>query len=127
MNTATTNTAGAIINLSAQEATPSQLAAGVIDLDRYARRELEEKHRFTQTPTDPMDLVYRARYIAALLARFLGSYNQLPGQKVLIAGGPAMVAALHTELRKRGVTVLYSFEKVLEDGTLQHDGFIEVQ
>ena len=87
MNT-TTNTAGAIINLSAQEATPSQLAAGVIDLDQHARRELEEKHSFTQMPTDPMDLVYRARYIAALLARFLGSYNRLPGQKVLIAGRP---------------------------------------
>ena len=48
--------------------------------------------------------------------------------RVMVSGfSVSVVAALHTELRKRGVTVLYSFEKVLEDGALQHDGFIEVQ
>jgi len=117
-----------ILNLTQHDATPDQIAAGVVDVpDKKALRELLT---FTEVPSKE-DILERAGEIAIMASRQGAS-------KAMIGGAPYLMSALELALKYAKIQPLYSFTKrdVIEepqaDGTLKktavfkHAGWITV-
>lgn len=133
MNT-TTNTAGAIINLTIHMATEDQRQAGVQDLDASLRPTLHEVLDFKELP-DIGELESRAMRVIGLLADQLKGASPLRGAMVMIGGMPAFMPPLQKALQSRGVVVGYAFstrdcvEEPMSDGSVKktyvfrHKGF----
>lgn len=125
----------AILNLTQHQATPEQVAQGVVDCpDRWAS-ELRELLTFEELPT-ALEVQERAMEIAVLAEAVMES---IPGcQTAMIGGAPFLMGPLEAELAKLGLGAVYAFsiresvEQEQADGSVRkvnvfrHAGFVEV-
>jgi len=132
-----------ILNLTQHNATPSQLAAGVVEPPAEAKSRIRRLLTFTSLPTYG-EVEERAEELAELAVEILtdpdfpwicGGQDWVP---VMVGGAPYLMAPLEKALLKRGLRPLYAFSKreVVEepqpDGSVRrtmvfrHLGWIEV-
>ena len=123
-----------IINLTQHNASPEQVAAGVVDVPAEIRAELSALLTFTTLPSKE-ELNEAAMKIAAM-AVICTQGSTAPA--AMIGGAPFFMAALEAALRHYGMKPLYAFservseEKMDADGTVRkvnifkHKGFVEV-
>ena len=123
-----------ILNLTQHKATPDQIKAGVVDLNKKDKKMLKALLTFDfdvttkEIPTIAF-IKYRAMEIAILA--------QKQGAKIaMIGGAPYLMHALHETLQKIGIAPVYAFslrvssEKMV-DGVVRkiqefkHLGFVE--
>lgn len=117
-----------VLNLTQHQATPEQVAAGVLEPENKAA--IQAAITFDTLPTC-QEIENRATLVAAIAK---GSSCS----KAMIGGAPFFMSALERQLLKVGVTPLYAFservsiEESLPDGTVKktnifkHVGFVEV-
>ena len=129
-----------ILNLTQNQATAEQLAAGVIDLPEDKRAALVDALTVTTLP-DRESIEARCDYIAELACQngLSGDDEDDPHPKMaMIGGAPWMMRTLEQALTGRGITPLYAFsvrestERTMPDGTVQkinvfrHAGFVGI-
>lgn len=118
-----------IINLTQHQATPDQVAAGVVAVDKaedVAR--LQSALNFRTIPT-PVKVYDAANEVVAVALNY-------DCKKAMIGGAPFLMTALAQALRKVGIEPVYAFservvvEKVADDGQVtktavfKHVGFV---
>lgn len=120
-----------IINLTQHTATPTQIAAGVVDLEDAWRTVLQTLLTFEELP-DRVVVLGSANNIAALAQRCAPDAGA-----AMIGGAPFLMCALETALSGRGITPLYAFseresvQETMPDGSVEkvavfrHIGFVE--
>ena len=129
-----------ILNLTQHQATPEQLAAGVVDLDEKTRQQLGTLLTFNQLPT-PEELDFTADAIWHLAYRAANERTDVPTH-VMIGGAPWLMSRLEAVFRQYrpgpgpNLGVLYAFsrresvEEVRPDGSVvkravfRHVGFV---
>jgi hypothetical protein len=121
-----------ILNFTQHDATPEQVAAGVVDAESADKEKIQRAITFEELPS-PSDLRRRAT-VCALLARDLMVKYDCDG--VMIGGAPYFMSHLESALRSFRVPYCYSFsrrevdEQILPDGSVKkthvfkHVGFI---
>lgn len=135
-----------IINLTQHQATPEQLAAGVVDLPPAVRELLLNELTFDTLPSAE-EIEDRAAFIAALALGFssgqidedLANAGAVPrGVRAMIGGAPYLMSALEAALFDAGIQPVYAFsvresqEEQQADGSVRkvnifrHGGFVEV-
>ena len=135
-----------IINLTQHQATPEQVAAGVVDLPPAVRELLLMELTFETLPSAE-EIEDRAAFIAALALGFassrvdedLDNAGALPqGVRAMIGGAPYLMSALEVALLDAGIQPVYAFsiresrEEQQADGSVRkvnifrHAGFVEV-
>jgi len=129
-----------ILNLTQHQATPEQLAAGVVNLPDDKRAALADALTVTTLP-DRESIEARCDYIAELACQngLGGDDEDDPHPKMaMIGGAPWLMSTLEQALTGRGITPLYAFsvrestERILPDGTVQkinvfkHAGFVKI-
>ena len=123
-----------ILNLTQHEATPQQIAEGVVDLTPEDRAQLRVLLTFDELPSAvQITTVASAICALALMAGLAGP----PVAAAMIGGAPFLMSALERALRAAGVTPVYAFsrresvEEVQPDGTVRkinvfrHLGFVK--
>ena len=123
-----------IINLTQHNASPEQVAAGVVDVPAELKSDLSALLTFSTLPTKE-ELSEAAMKVAAM-AVICTQGTDAPA--AMIGGAPFLMASLEVALRHYGIEPLYSFservseEKMEADGTVRkvnlfkHKGFVEV-
>ena len=123
-----------IINLTQHNASPEQVAAGVVDVPAELKSDLSALLTFSTLPTKE-ELSEAAMKVAAM-AVICTQGSTAPA--AMIGGAPFLMAALEVALRHCGIKPLYAFservseEKMDADGTVRkvnifkHKGFVEV-
>ncbi|MGQ9545946.1 MAG: hypothetical protein ACUVTR_02105 [Dehalococcoidia bacterium] len=132
-----------VLNLTQHNATPEQIAQGVIEPPRALKGEIQAYLTFTSLHEFTREhlveyLTRRANGLVDLAKRWL---EQLPPQDTpacMIGGAPYFMPILQRRLKEEGFRVLFSFsdrvaeEKQNPDGSVvktqvfKHLGFIEV-
>ena len=126
-----------ILNLTQHQATPEQVAAGVVDLEGEDREFLIKKITFGEMPT--RDEIIDAAFMLASFADGWFHANELPigEDTVMIGGAPWFMSALEKALKETEIKALYAFskresvEEIQEDGSVKksmvfrHLGFLE--
>ena len=123
-----------IINLTQHNASPEQVAAGVVDVPAELKSDLSALLTFTTLPTKE-ELESTANKVAAM-AVLCTQGSDAPA--AMIGGAPFFMSILEVALRHYGIKPLYAFserasvEKMEADGTVRkvnlfkHKGFVEV-
>jgi len=122
-----------ILNLTQHAATSDQMMVGVVDLQGDDFATLKQNLNFVGLPSG--DKVRDAAYSIAKLAQSHCLKNGIDA--VMLGGAPFLMAVLHVELQKRGLTVMYAFServsvekeidgKVIKTNEFKHSGFVEV-
>ena len=124
-----------IFNLTMHDATPEQIAAGVVDLQDPERSLVRNLLTFTELPSSE-ELRERAREIAGIVLGIV--FNQGSGTPMaMIGGAPFFMNPLENELRMRGIKPVHAFsvrdsvEVSMPDGSvrktnvLRHMGFVD--
>lgn len=118
-----------IINLTQHQATPEQIAQGVVDLEPCDRDRLRTLLTFEEIPSKE-EIEQRAAAIASLA--------YWDSDAAMIGGAPYLMPALSTALKNSNVQPVYAFSKresvdmPQEDGSVRkvavfkHVGFVEV-
>jgi len=130
-----------IINLTQHEATPEQVAAGVVDLAETDRRELSDLLTFAALPT-PEEIQRRAELIAEYgyhsAIVLAGSAANAVRCQYMIGGAPFLMGALERALLAMDCQPVYAFSRRTSvdvphpDGSahkrsvFRHAGFVEV-
>jgi hypothetical protein len=121
-----------ILNFTQHDATPEQVAAGVVEPDAASKERIRQLLTFEQLPTQS-DLRQRATDCAVLAAVLVRKYGC---DAVLIGGAPFFMSHLESALRLFRVPFCYAFsrrevdEQILPDGSVKkthvfkHVGFI---
>jgi hypothetical protein len=124
-----------IINLTQHNATPEQIAAGVIEPSPEDKKNIQQLLTFEELPS--IEELERRAYGLATLVTNLGAANA-SHHTVMIGGAPYFMGALERALKAQGHQPVYAFsrresvDQVLEDGTVRktavfkHLGFVEV-
>ena len=119
-----------IINLTQHTATPEQIVAGVMDLNKTHRKELQELLTFDECP-DSYDVHRVAYIIATSVKRWVPDITT-----AMIGGAPFLMSALEESLRYQCITPIYAFSKrvsttktlpsgsVVKDSVFKHLGFV---
>lgn len=136
-----------IINLTQHQATPEQVAAGVVDLPPAVRDLLLKELTFDTLPSAE-EIEDRAAHIAALAMDFttsqlgdeMANAGAVPrGVRAMIGGAPYLMSALEAALLDACIQPVYAFsvresiEEVQPDGSVRkinvfrHGGFVEVR
>lgn len=128
-----------IVNLTQHQATPEQIAQGVVDLPAAERAVLQLLLTFGELPT-AVEVSARAAEIAELAA-----HNGLSGDEgdspmpeaAMIGGAPFLMGALERALKIVGIPAVYAFsvresvDQPQPDGSVRkvaifrHAGFVE--
>jgi len=116
-----------ILNLTQHEATPEQIAAGVVEPDDGMKASIREALTFNDLPS--ASSVFGRAIVLAQIARQWADEDYT---KVMIGGAPFLMWALEQELRKRRLEPIYAFSKRVvleeEDGVkktiFRHEGFV---
>lgn len=123
-----------ILNLTQHQATPEQVAAGVVDLPPAEREALSVLLTFETLPTR-QEIEGRASDIADLAA-YSGLADSPHVGAAMIGGAPYLMPSLEKALQAVFITPLYAFsvresvEQALADGSVRkvnvfrHAGFI---
>ena len=123
-----------IINLTQHNASPEQVAAGVVDVPAELKSDLSALLTFTTLPTK--EELSEAAMKVATMAVICCQGSDAPA--AMIGGAPFFMASLEMALRHYGIKPLYAFsERVSEeqeqtDGSIRkvnifkHKGFVEV-
>lgn len=104
-----------ILNLTQHNATPEQIAAGVIEPSSGDKAAIKELLTFTDPPCAAS---IRAR--AARLAVIASAYTD----RAMIGGAPYLMAPLESELMDAGITPLYAFSRRESVEETQDDGSV---
>lgn len=117
-----------IYNLTQHQATPEQVAQGVVDLEPTDRDQLRALLTFEEIPSKE-EIEQRAEAIANLA--------YWDADSAMIGGAPYLMPALSTALKNRKIQPVYAFSKresldmPQEDGSVRkvavfkHVGFVE--
>lgn len=106
---------GKIINLTQHQATPEQVAQGVIDLEPADRDQLRALLTFEEIPSKE-EIEQRAAAIAALA--------HLDADAAMIGGAPYLMPALSAALKNSLVRPVYAFSKRESMDMAQPDGSV---
>ncbi len=130
-----------IINLTQDQATPDQIAAGVVDLPQSGREALAELLTFEELP-DLDDIQDRAEALVLLAFHNDLEWDDVDDpfpEQAMIGGAPWLMEPLAKRLRAHGIIPLFAFsrresiEQVQQDGSvrktnvLKHAGFVEAR
>lgn len=121
-----------IYNLTQHQATPEQIAQGVIDLEPEDREMLRQALTFEEIPSKD-DMAERAGFIADQLVYW-------DAEAVMLGGAPYFMSFLEKVLREKHskLAILYAFSKresvdapqpdgsVRKMAVFKHIGFVEV-
>lgn len=117
-----------ILNLTQHDATPEQIADGVVEPSELSKKGIQRLLTFTTLPT--VDEVWERACALVYAAEMEGA------EAAMIGGAPYLMAPLDQALRERGILPVYSFservsvETVASDGTVtktskfKHIGFV---
>lgn len=121
-----------ILNLTQHDASPEQVAAGVVAPSDENAPIIRKWLTFSELP-DKFEIQWRADAIASLA---MEEFDDEPTKRAMIGGAPYFMASLEAALREVGITPLYAFslresvDQVQEDGStrkvavFRHAGFI---
>lgn len=104
-----------IFNLTQHEATPAQLADGVVEPSPEVKATIRELITFGEIPLRE-DMETRAEKLVSLL----GDYPA-----AMVGGAPYFMPILDKALRAAGKTPLYSFSKRVSEDVPQEDGTVK--
>ena len=110
---------GKILNATQHQATPEQLAEGIVDLPSEVRSELGKLLTFEDLPT-PTDLRVRSIQVTGLLL----AQGAKPGDRVMIGGAPFFMEELADTLRRSGLKPCYAFSRRESVDQPQSDGSV---
>lgn len=123
-----------ILNLTQHQASPEQIAAGVVDLSPELRAKVSQLLTFDEIPTAD-EMIRRARLLAGIIEGY--SLKVQDVEAVMIGGAPFFMATLEGELKSKGIKPLYAFSrresidevqpdgKVIKKAVFRHLGFVE--
>lgn len=111
-----------IINLTQHELTPEQKA--FIDIECHTdRQKVKDLLTFTKLPTRE-EIVYRALDLAAIVENIIDQDEHVDMFLVLIGGAPYLMKPLIEELKRLGVTPVFSYTDRVSVETMQPDGSV---
>jgi hypothetical protein len=110
-----------ILNFTQHDATPEQVAAGVVEPESADKEKIQRAITFEDLPS-PGDLRRRAT-VCALLARDLMAKYDCDG--VMIGGAPFFMSHLESALRSFRVPYCYSFSRREAAEQIQPDGSVK--
>lgn len=111
-----------IINLTQHELTPEQKA--FIDIECHTdRQKVKDLLTFTKLPTRE-EIVYRALDLAAIVENIIDQDEHVDLFLVLIGGAPYLMKPLIEELKRLGVTPVFSYTDRVSVETMQPDGSV---
>ena len=111
-----------IINLTQHELTPEQRE--FIDIECHTvRQKVKDLLTFTELPTKE-EIYYRALDLAAIVENIVDQDEQVDLFLVLIGGAPYLMKPLIEELKKIGVTPVFSYTDRVSVETMQPDGSV---
>ena len=124
-----------IINLTQHNATPEQIAQGVVEPSPFMKERVRELLTFDEPP-DPAEIIRRAEEFAALAYEIVTAEYDAETVTVMVGGAPFFISALERELMFRGMDPVYAFsmresiDQAQEDGSVRkvavfrHLGFV---
>lgn len=100
-----------ILNLTQHNATPEQVAAGVIEPTPEVKARIRELLTFNELPA-PGEIAARAEELARIAA-------EAEAEAAMIGGAPYLMSALERALIEEGVEPLYAFSRreIVEEKT----------
>ena len=111
-----------IINLTQHELTPEQRE--FIDIECHTdRQKVKDLLTFTKLPSKE-DIYYRALDLAAIVENIIDQDEHVDLFLVLIGGAPYLMKPLIEELKKIGVTPVFSYTDRVSVETMQPDGSV---
>ena len=113
-----------IVNLTQHQATPEQIAQGVVDLPGEVRQALVAALTFEELPTWA-EIEAAADVVAELACQngIGGDEGDSPMPKAaMIGGAPFLMAPLEAALRVRGIKPVYAFSRRESVETTKPDG-----
>ena len=111
-----------IINLTQHELTPEQRE--FIDIECHTdRQKVKNLLTFTKLPTKE-EIYYRALDLAAIVENIVDQDEHVDLFLVLIGGAPYLMKPLIEELKKIGVTPVFSYTDRVSVETMQPDGSV---
>lgn len=111
-----------IINLTQHELTPEQRE--FIDIECHTdRQKVKDLLTFTKLPTKE-EIYYRALDLAAIVENIVDQDEHVDLFLVLIGGAPYLMKPLIEELKKIGVTPVFSYTDRVSVETMQPDGSV---
>ena len=111
-----------IINLTQHELTPEQKT--FIDIECYTdRKKVKDLLTFTKLPSKE-DIYYRALDLAAIVENIVDQDEHVDLFLVLIGGAPYLMKPLIEELKRIGVTPVFSYTDRVSVETMQPDGSV---
>ena len=125
----------AIINLTQHNATPEQLAVGVVEPSAEDKKVIQDLLTFDEIPS--VEELDRRAYSLATLVTNMG-YSNASRLTVMLGGAPYFMGRLEAALKNAGHHPVYAFsrrrsyDQTQPDGTVkkvavfQHLGFVEV-
>ena len=99
-----------IINLTQHNATPEQIAQGVVEPSPEVKARIQELLTFDEPP-DPAEIIRRAEEFAALAYEIVTAEYDAETVTVMVGGAPFFVSALERELMCRGMDPVYAFSR----------------
>ena len=128
-----------ILNLTQHNATPAQLADGVVDFQGSEKQMLTSMLTFTSIPSK-IEIQKRAKELVSFATYYANMVLEI--DSVMIGGAPFLMAPLENALKLEGIggiklKILYAYsdrvsvETVLDNGTIKktmvfkHLGFVE--
>ena len=108
-----------ILNLTQDNATPDQVAAGVVEPEN--KQELQELLTFEEIPLIDYNEIEERAYAIADIAEQEG-YD-----KVMIGGESYLMSALENALESKGITPMYAYSERISTPVVQEDGSVKNQ
>jgi len=110
-----------ILNFTQHEATPEQVAEGVVEPDADNKERIRQLLTFEELPTQS-ELRQRATECAVLASALVRKYRC---DAVLIGGAPFFVSHLESALRLFNVRYCYAFSRREAQELIQPDGSVK--
>lgn len=110
-----------ILNLTQQDATPEQVAAGVVDPSPELKEKIRRALTFDYLPTGE-ELVHRAGALARMAAE---GCKRIGCRKVMIGGAPYFMNPLVEALYDWHLLPLFAFSRRVVEETRNDDGSVE--
>ena len=110
---------GKILNATQHQATPEQVAAGIMDLPTEIRSELGKLLTFEELPTQTDLRIRSIQVVGMLLAQ-----GAKPGDRIMIGGAPFFMEELADTIRRAGLRPCYAFSKRESVDQHQPDGSV---
>jgi hypothetical protein len=110
-----------ILNFTQHQATPEQIAAGVVEPESADKEKIQRAITF-ECPPSSSDLRLRATVCALLARDLMAKYDC---DAVLIGGAPFFMSHLESALRSFRVRLCYAFSSRVAEEQMQPDGSVK--